>query len=101
MQVLDEAMRGEGRRRTLARYELVLEAARRPEIHRALATGTERILERLAALFPSIPPDEARLRARDVLAFLDGLLLANVTSPDDQRQSPAELAAALDRVLGS
>jgi DNA-binding transcriptional regulator YbjK len=97
--ILGDALHGEGRRRTLARYELVLEAGRRPEIHRALATGTERLLEGVAGLFPATPPEEARTRARDVLAFVDGLLLANVTSPEHERQSPAELADALARVL--
>lgn len=101
VRTLTDALQGAGRRRTLARYELVLEAARRPEIHRELATGTVRMLERMAALFPSSPPERARIRARDLLAFIDGLLLANVTSPEEKRQSPAELADALARALGT
>lgn len=101
VQIMSDSLHGAGRRRTLARYELVLEAARRPEVHRALAQGTERLLERLTALFPASPPEEAEIRARDVLAFVDGLLLANVTSPEQQRHSPADLAAALNRVLGA
>lgn len=100
IQILSDSLHGAGRRRTLARYELVLEAARRPEIHRALAAGTERMLERFIALFPSSPRDEAEIRARDALALIDGLLLANVTSPEHQRQSPTDLADTLTRVLG-
>ncbi len=100
VRILADSLEGAGRRRTLARYELVLEAARRPEIHRAMAAGTERLLERVQALFPSTPPDEAEVRARDLLAFIDGLLLANVTSPEAQRPSPTELADTLTRVLG-
>jgi DNA-binding transcriptional regulator YbjK len=100
VQILGDSLHGAGRTRTLARYELVLEATRRPEIHRALAAGTERMLEALAALFPSGPPEEAQTRARDMLAFIDGLLLASVTSPEQQR-SPTDLADALTRVFGA
>src|SRR5690606_5118534 len=83
---LTDPLPGEGYRRSLARYEMVLAAGRRPEIRRAMAAGTEHVLEHLTALFPSLPAEDARLRARDVLAFVDGLLLANVTSPEEQRQ---------------
>ena len=100
VRILGDSLHGAGRRRTIARYELVLEAARRPEIHRALAAGTERLLERLTDLYPSSPPEEAQIRARDVLAFVDGLLLSNVTSPEQQRPSETDLAEALTRILG-
>jgi DNA-binding transcriptional regulator YbjK len=100
VRVLSDSLRGAGRRRTLARYELVLEAARRPELHRALAAGTERMLERLTALFPASTPEQAQIRAHDALAFVDGLLLANVTRPEQQQLSSQDLAAALTRVLG-
>ncbi len=101
VRILGEALHGPGRQRTLARYELVLEAARRPEIRDALAEGTDRLLDRLTALFPASPPEEARVRARDLLAFVDGLLLAHVTSPEPQRPSRAQLEQTLARVLGA
>ncbi len=98
-QILSDSLRGAGRRRTLARYELVLEAARRPAIGRSLAEGTERMLERLAGLFPSSPPDEAEVRARDLLAFIDGLMLANVTGAGKRRPSASQLEETLHRVF--
>lgn len=97
--VFADSLHGRGRERTLARYELVLEGARRPEIRRALAGGTTRLLQHIAALFPSLPPAEAEIRARDVLALIDGLLLANVTAPESERRSPAELADAVARAF--
>lgn len=100
VEALYAALNGAGRERTLARFELVLEAGRRPEIRRALEAGTELLLARMITLFPATPPAEARSRAADVMAFIDGLLLANVTSPQPQRRSKAELAEALNRMIG-
>lgn len=101
VEAIHDALHGEGRRRTLARYELVLEAARRPDIQEEMAVGTDLLLGRLVALFPSIPPDEARVRAQDALTYVDGLLLANVTVPEVQCPTQAELGAALDRVIAA
>ncbi len=97
--VLDDALQGPGRLRTLARYELVLESARRPELRAALAAGTDRLLDTLLDLFPTTPLAQARVRARDLLAFVDGLLLANVTGPEAERRTTEDLVAALARHL--
>ncbi|MFC7457705.1 TetR/AcrR family transcriptional regulator [Brachybacterium sp. GCM10030267] len=97
--ILHDALHGAGRRRTLARYELVLEAARRPEIQRAMAEGNARVIQRVAALFPAASDAEAQRRARDVLALVDGLLLLNVTCPEQQRIPAEEIAASVVRVL--
>lgn len=97
---MHDAVHGPGRQRTIARYELVLEAARRPEIRQALNEGTEMLLSGLIRMFSSSPAEEAHIKAMDVMAFLDGMLLANVTAPEAERQSRAELAAALDRIIG-
>jgi DNA-binding transcriptional regulator YbjK len=97
--VLAGAMDGEGRLRTLARYELVLEASRRPELHRSLAVGTESLHTALLALFPELPLSEAKSRAQDLLALIDGLLLANVTRPEVDRQTASELTDTLARVF--
>lgn len=97
--VVRDSLHGPGRLRTLARYELVLESARRPELRAALAAGTERLLDTLLDLFPTTPLAQARVRARDLLAFVDGLLLANVIAPEAERRSTQDLVAALARYL--
>ncbi len=97
--VLHDSLHGPGRLRTLARYELVLEAARRPELHAALAAGTEGLLDTLLDLFPTTPLAEARVRARDLLAFIDGLLLSNVTRPEPERRRAQDLVTALARAV--
>ena len=97
--ILDESLSGVGRIRTLARYELMLEAARRPEIHAALTAGTNRFRDKLTSLFPLADPQEARLLAGDVIAYLDGLFLSNITSPQMQRQSAVELKCRLARFI--
>jgi DNA-binding transcriptional regulator YbjK len=96
---LEDALHGDGRRRTLARYELVLEAARRPEIQRALAAGDARVIDQVAALFPMSSSTAARRRARDLLALIDGLLLQNVTAPEVERVSAQELAESVAHAL--
>lgn len=98
--VVSHSLHGDGRQRTLARYELVLEAGRRPELHSTLAAGTDLLTGHLTRLLRSDATPGAEVRARDVLAFLDGLILANVTRPAPERQSAADVGAALTRVFG-
>ncbi len=98
-QVLEDTLHGPGRERTLARYELVLEGARRPEVRATMEAGTARLQERLADLFSNHSADERRLLARDVMAYLDGLILANVTRPPSERQPVDELADRLTRFI--
>jgi DNA-binding transcriptional regulator YbjK len=97
--VLDVSLHGAGYTRTLARYELVLEATRRPRLQEDLASGRERLLALLTTLFDRSGSTGGATVARDLLAFLDGLMLAEVTSPAAYRRTPAERAAALSRFL--
>ncbi|PJJ57729.1 TetR family transcriptional regulator [Mumia flava] len=103
--VLRASRRGDGRARTLARYELVLESVRRPDLQAALAEGTDQLLELLDGALrrgaPDAPADDLRDRARDLLAFLDGLLLADATGPARHRRSEAQLLAAVERHLAT
>jgi DNA-binding transcriptional regulator YbjK len=101
LQILDRSRRGAGRARTLARYELVLEGARRPELRAELGSGTERLVALLVAEFPALADGKDLGRARDVLAFLDGLLLAEVTSPQGQRRKREELEETVTRFVGA
>jgi len=99
--ILDRSLRGAGYTRTLARYELVLEASRRPRLQEDLASGTEQLLSLLTDQFDELRAADGASRARDVLAFLDGLMLAQVTSPAERRRTPAELEAAITRFVDS
>lgn len=98
--ILQEALTGQGRVRTLARYELSLEAARRPDLRRSLAAGTAQLESLLATLlqdrFHSV---DAETRARDVLAFIDGLLFAEITGTHSRLRSADELHAAVERAI--
>jgi DNA-binding transcriptional regulator YbjK len=101
--VVRSGLRGDGRARTLARYELVLEAGRRPELQEALAAGTERMLALLRGVVGADPsagtPGSAEARAADLLAFLDGLLLAGVTSPPARRRTASDIEQSIARFL--
>jgi AcrR family transcriptional regulator len=80
----------EGRDRQLARYELTLEATRRPELREALIANAApihgRLTEQLALLGVRDPGD----RVRDLLALLEGLLFSRLTAADDA-QSPQSM----------
>ena len=98
--VMQAALSGDGRTRTLARYELSLEAVRRPEIRSSLATGTARLEALLAdRLSGEFPRDEAEARARDVLAFIDGIIFAEITGTHSTARSADDLRSAADLVV--
>jgi DNA-binding transcriptional regulator YbjK len=96
--VVRSGLQGEGRVRTLARYELVLEASRRPALQEALAAGTERMLALLRDVGGG-RSGSAETRTADLLAFLDGLLLAGVTSPPEQARPASDLEQSIARFL--
>lgn len=85
----------DGRERQLARYELTLEATRRPELREALLADSapirDRLISQLAALGVPDPGD----RAQDLLVLLDGLLLSLLTTADG-----APRPASMDAVPG-
>ena len=93
----------DGRERQLARYELTLEATRRPELREALLANAvpihDRLTEQLAALGVPDPGD----RAQDLLAFLDGLLFSRLTAADGAPSPPAmdAVRGLVRRMLGS
>jgi hypothetical protein len=53
----------------------------------------------LTSQFSELRTKDGMARARDLLAFLDGLMLAEVTSPVERRRTPAERRAAVTRYL--
>ncbi|MBO2458069.1 TetR/AcrR family transcriptional regulator [Actinomadura violacea] len=88
-----------GRERTLARYELVLEATRRPELGAVLAKAADRhraLIEGiLAAWGIPLPAAQAPL----LLACLDGLLHEHVVGLPGAPFSRTEVRAAALRLL--
>ncbi|SFP04949.1 regulatory protein, tetR family [Amycolatopsis arida] len=63
-----------GRARTLARYELALEAARRPELRAAYDRAGGRLRERAAALLRAAGSVEPDRHARLLVAWCEGVL---------------------------
>jgi DNA-binding transcriptional regulator YbjK len=72
----------DGRDRQLARYELTLEATRRPELREALVANTAPIHRRLTEQLDVLRVPDPEDRARDLLALLDGLLFSRLTAAD-------------------
>jgi DNA-binding transcriptional regulator YbjK len=96
--VLDQ-LRSTDRERTLARYELSLEAVRRPELRPALDAGSQRVRRAIADHLVGNGVADAEIVAGDVMALFDGLLLRDLTAPDGYRAAPAELQRSVERLL--
>jgi DNA-binding transcriptional regulator YbjK len=84
-----------GRQRQLARYELALEATRRPELRKVLAAagaGLRAIIaERFAAAGVSQPEDRAQVFA----ALLDGLIFDQIAGAGTYQLTAADLRATI------
>jgi DNA-binding transcriptional regulator YbjK len=84
-----------GRERQLARYELALEATRRPELRKVLvAAGAglrAMIAERFAAAGVSQPEDRAQVFA----ALLDGLIFDQIAGSGTRQLTAADLRATI------
>ncbi|MCP2349094.1 TetR/AcrR family transcriptional regulator [Nonomuraea roseoviolacea] len=90
-------------RRTLARYELALEATRRPELRRVYDRAGRRFRDPAVALLAVLgSPDPVR-HSRQLVAFTEGLMFDAIAgagespSPEDARAAMREL---LDGMLG-
>lgn len=87
------------RDRTLARYELSLEAVRRPELRDALGTGSERVRQVITDhLAQEGEPDPDSL-AGDVMALIDGLLFRDLTAAPGQHRDRAAIRRAIERMI--
>jgi DNA-binding transcriptional regulator YbjK len=98
--VLDQ-LRSTDRDFTLARYELSLEAVRRPELRAALDAGSQRVRRAIADRLARQGLADAEVLAGDVMALLDGLLIRELTAPDEHGSTRAEVQRAVERVLGT
>ena len=94
---------GQARWRTVAQYALLNEAARQPELEPICREWTGAWQEALVEVFSSLGTVEPELEARMFLAMLDGLLLEQLATPDEDPKEnvirPA-LRAWFDRVPG-
>lgn len=95
--VLEEWL-GVGVDRLIARYELALEARRRPALLSALQDAGTALREVLAAALTRLGGPEPDVRALDLAAALDGLLLDQVAGAGPRRSRP-ELRAAVGRLV--
>jgi uncharacterized protein with von Willebrand factor type A (vWA) domain len=86
--------------RLLARYELSLEAVRRPALREVLAAGTQAVRDAVAARLAEDGIDHPHATADDVLVMLDGLMFAELTAADSQTRSRNELRRSIERVIG-
>jgi TetR/AcrR family transcriptional regulator, regulator of biofilm formation and stress response len=94
---------GEARWRTVAQYAFLNEAARQPELEPVCREWTAAWQEALVEVFTSLGAREPELEARMFLAMLDGLLLEQLATPDENPKENVirpSLRAWFDRVPG-
>lgn len=100
--LLDEVMTAwltTGRERTLARYELTLEATRRPELRAALVAGGERFRVLAEQLLAAAGVAEARRRGRALVAALDGLVFDQIAGAGANTMTRTEFRTACHELL--
>jgi DNA-binding transcriptional regulator YbjK len=88
-----------GRSRNLARYELILEAARRPELRAALTASWAVVQEAVAEQFAVFGLADPRRRAVDLLALVDGLLFDAIAGTGDRDLAGPGLRATVQALL--
>ncbi|NKZ02364.1 TetR/AcrR family transcriptional regulator [Actinomadura latina] len=84
-----------GRERMLARYELALEATRRPELRAVLVKAGARSRELAAATLTAIGARDPARQAPLLVAYLDGLIFDHLAGAGSLALTHAELRAAL------
>jgi DNA-binding transcriptional regulator YbjK len=88
-----------GRERQLARYELSLEATRRPELRQTLVTTGAAIRAVIAGRFAAAGVPEPDQRAADFAAFIDGLLFDQIAGAGNRELTAPDVRAAIDTLL--
>jgi len=89
------------RDRQLARYELTLEATRRPELRTALVRGGDTIRAMVAELLHGAGVPSPTDRAQLLVACIDGLLLDQISGGRDRELSREELSSTIRRVVAA
>jgi DNA-binding transcriptional regulator YbjK len=90
-----------GRERQLARYELSLEATRRPELRQTLVTTGAAIRAVVADRFAAAGVRDPHQRAADFAAFIDGLLFDQIAGAGGRELTTADLRAAIATLLAA
>jgi DNA-binding transcriptional regulator YbjK len=90
-----------GRERQLARYELALEATRRPELRQTLVTTGAAIRAVVADRFAAAGVHEPHQRATDFAAFIDGLIFDQIAGAGSRELTSADLRAAIAALLAA
>ncbi|GAA4991578.1 DNA-binding transcriptional regulator YbjK [Nonomuraea thailandensis] len=86
------------RRRTLARYELALEATRRPELRRIYDEAGRRFRDPAVTMLAALGSADPVTHARNLVAFGEGLMFDAIAGAGSV-PTPEELEAALDDLL--
>ncbi|RZS34048.1 TetR family transcriptional regulator [Herbihabitans rhizosphaerae] len=94
------AMVTEGRAALLARYELSLEATRRPALREHLRRTGAVFRELATEQLVAIGTPDAERRGRDLVAYLDGLMFDEVAGAGGGTLDRDRLAAAVRDLLG-
>ncbi|MES9538807.1 TetR family transcriptional regulator [Actinomadura sp. NPDC000600] len=84
-----------GRERMLARYELALEATRRPELRTVLVRAGARSRQLAEAMLTAIGAPAPAVQAPLLVAYLDGLIFDHLAGAGALALTHAELKAAL------
>jgi DNA-binding transcriptional regulator YbjK len=90
---------GPGRRRTLARRALFLEASQDPAASQRLAAASQSWWETIAALLRTAGAPEPERRSRWLLAYIDGLITDQLVRPESDFEPAAALAPAMHGIL--
>jgi DNA-binding transcriptional regulator YbjK len=98
---LVEQVTGTGRDRLLARYELTLEATRRPDLAEVLRANGAAVRRALAARLAAAEVADPSRTAGELLALLDGLLLNRITGVGAPQLDAENLRARVDRLLAA
>src|SRR5262252_2605015 len=90
-----------GRERQVARYELALEATRRPELRDALVASGTGIRAMVASQFAAAGIRQPGQRAADFVAFVDGLVFDQIAGAGSRNLTSADLVAAIRALLAA
>lgn len=96
---LVEQVTSAGHHRLLARYELALEATRRPELAEVLRANGADVRGAMADRLSAAEVADPQRTAGELLALLDGLLLNRVTGVGAPQLETEDLRARVDRLL--
>ena len=88
-----------GRDQQLARYELALEATRRPELRQALVSEGARVRAMTAVALRFAGISEPEQRAADFAAYVDGLLFDQIAGAGNRQLTVPQLRARIRALL--